>query len=88
MPIKLGLEIHNYLDLPQICLVGDVLFKNYVGRTDLPGGDYLTLIRSIHEQLFLLDDQVTLYPGHGAKTTIGIEKQHNPFCKVGGEVSE
>ena len=65
----------------QICLVGDVLFKNYIGRTDLPGGNYAVLLRSIHEQLFKLDDQVTVYPGHGANTTIGTEKRNNPFVR-------
>jgi hydroxyacylglutathione hydrolase len=75
-------HIALYSAAEQFCLVGDVLFKNYIGRTDLPGGDYEVLMHSIHEQLFLLNDQVTLYPGHGTKTTIGIEKANNPFCKV------
>ncbi|OJW70268.1 MAG: MBL fold hydrolase [Candidatus Amoebophilus sp. 36-38] len=72
-------HIALYCATNQICFVGDVLFKNYVGRTDLPGGDYDVLLKSIHEQLFKLDDQVTLYPGHGANTTIGVEKRNNPF---------
>jgi hydroxyacylglutathione hydrolase len=75
-------HIALYSPVDQLCLAGDVLFKNYVGRTDLPGGDYEVLMRSIHEQLFLLDDLVVIYPGHGAKTTIGIEKKNNPYCKV------
>lgn len=58
---------------------GDVLFYESIGRTDLPGGDYDTLIRSIRTQLFTLADDVMVYPGHGPKTTIGHEKMFNPF---------
>ena len=50
-----------------------------IGRTDLPGGDFDTLIRSIQNELFPLGDDVTVYPGHGPETNIGYEKQHNPF---------
>jgi glyoxylase-like metal-dependent hydrolase (beta-lactamase superfamily II) len=58
---------------------GDVLFQNSIGRTDLPGGNHDTLIRSIEEKLFVLDDQLIVYPGHGPATTIGHERLHNPF---------
>jgi hydroxyacylglutathione hydrolase len=58
---------------------GDVLFYQSIGRTDLPGGDHETLLRSIREQLFVLPDDVTVYPGHGRPTTIGYEKRNNPF---------
>ena len=58
---------------------GDALFNQSIGRTDLPGGDLKTLIRSIKERLFKLDDNTTVYPGHGPETTIGDEKLANPF---------
>ncbi len=60
-------------------LAGDVLFQGSIGRTDLPGGDYQTLIQSIHHQLLTLDDDYLVYPGHGDSTTIGIERKYNPF---------
>lgn len=58
---------------------GDVLFKASIGRTDLPGGNYEILINSIKTQLFVLPNEVKVYPGHGPMTTIGFEKQYNPF---------
>lgn len=58
---------------------GDVLFQNSIGRTDLPGGNHETLIRSIEEQLLVLEDHVVVYPGHGPATTIGHERLSNPF---------
>jgi len=60
---------------------GDVLFMNSIGRTDLPGGDTDTLLRSIREQLFPLGDDVNVYCGHGPDTTIGYEKRSNPFLR-------
>lgn len=58
---------------------GDVLFAGSIGRTDLPGGDHTTLINSINEHLLKLEDDVTVYSGHGPSTTIGKERQTNPF---------
>ena len=64
---------HNFV------IAGDVLFDGSIGRTDLPGGDFDTLISSIKTRLFPLGDQVMIYPGHGAATTIGQERLTNPF---------
>jgi len=60
---------------------GDVLFRGSIGRTDLPGGDHATLLRSIRERLWPLPDETVVYPGHGEPTTIGWERAHNPFLK-------
>lgn len=65
----------------QFVIGGDVLFKGSIGRTDLPGGDYATLERSIRTQLYPLPDEVVVYPGHGEPTTIGYEKRNNPFVR-------
>ena len=68
-----------YFDRYKKCFSGDVIFKNSIGRTDLPGGNYETLINSIKNELFLLDDNVQIYPGHGPITNIYDEKHLNPF---------
>jgi hydroxyacylglutathione hydrolase len=71
-----------YHENEKVLIGGDVLFYNSIGRTDLPGGDFPTLINSIQKTLFSLPDDVTVYPGHGPATTIGLEKRTNPYCKV------
>jgi hydroxyacylglutathione hydrolase len=60
-------------------LTGDALFNQSIGRTDLPGGDFDTLVHSITGRLFSLDDKTIVYPGHGPETSIGDEKLANPF---------
>ena len=64
------------------CLGGDVLFRQSVGRTDLPGGNPAQLMRSIQEQLYTLPPATVVYPGHGPETTVGHEMRHNPFCRA------
>lgn len=63
--------------------VGDVLFSGSIGRTDLPGGDYDSLVEGVRERLFSLDDETVVHPGHGPDTTIGRERQMNPFVGDG-----
>ena len=60
---------------------GDVLFYESIGRTDLPGGDHQTLLKSIRTQLFVLPNETVVYPGHGPSTKIGYEKMFNPFMQ-------
>ena len=62
-----------------ILFSGDTLFKDSVGRTDLPGGNHVELIESIKNKLFMLDDNIKVYPGHGEATTIEYEKNNNPY---------
>jgi hydroxyacylglutathione hydrolase len=63
----------------QYCFAGDTLFAGSIGRTDLPGGDYHTLIQSIKTRLIPLGDDVKVLPGHGPATTMGNERRYNPF---------
>jgi glyoxylase-like metal-dependent hydrolase (beta-lactamase superfamily II) len=63
----------------RLALVGDVLFRGSVGRTDFPRGDFATLVRSIRQRLFPLGDDVTFIPGHGPLSTFGAERRGNPF---------
>ena len=70
-----------YLPDQTLLLAGDTLFAGSVGRTDLPGGDTRKLLTSIHERLLTLPDEVTVIPGHGSRTTIGAERDSNPFLQ-------
>lgn len=63
----------------KLCFAGDSLFAGSIGRTDLPGGDYHTLISSIKTKLLPLGDDVKVLPGHGPATTVGAERRYNPF---------
>ncbi|MCI8615300.1 MAG: MBL fold metallo-hydrolase [Lachnospiraceae bacterium] len=68
-----------YFEDDKILISGDTLFQESVGRTDLPTGSMSTLVRSVKEKLMPLPEDVRVYPGHGEATTIGYEKQYNPF---------
>ncbi len=68
-----------YIPTEQLLLAGDTLFAGGVGRTDLPGGNSNKLITSIRERLLPLPDATLVVPGHGPTTTIGVEREHNPF---------
>lgn len=72
-------EFCLYLEKEKILISGDVLFKASIGRTDLWGGDYNTLIQSIKTKLLNLPFDVKVFPGHGEETTIGYEEKFNPF---------
>ncbi len=73
-------SITFYFENYKIMFVGDFIFKNSIGRVDLPTGNYQEMIESI-EKIKKYDDDITLYPGHGEATTLGHEKKHNPYLK-------
>lgn len=75
-------SVSLYHEVGGFVISGDVLFNGSIGRTDLPGADYATLINSIQTQLFTLPDDTKVYSGHGLLTTIGFEKMNNPFVKL------
>jgi hydroxyacylglutathione hydrolase len=72
-------SISFYNEKDGFVISGDVLFRNSVGRSDLPGGNHEELIKSIKEKLMPLPDETTVYSGHGQPTTIGFEKRNNPY---------
>ncbi len=65
----------------KFAIVGDTLFSGSIGRTDLPGGDFEQLAESIRRELYGLDADCVCFPGHGPPTTVGQERQHNPFVR-------
>jgi glyoxylase-like metal-dependent hydrolase (beta-lactamase superfamily II) len=65
----------------KLLLAGDTLFQRSIGRTDLPGGSLPTILRSIHDKLMRLPDDLVVFPGHGSTTTIGEEREENPFLR-------
>ncbi len=68
-----------YSDKDSVLISGDVLFRESIGRTDLPGGNHQELLANISERILTLPDNTVVYPGHMSSTTIGYEKMHNPF---------
>jgi glyoxylase-like metal-dependent hydrolase (beta-lactamase superfamily II) len=68
-----------YCPAAKVAFCGDIIFRGSIGRTDLPGGDYNTLIESIRAQILTLPDDVRLLSGHGPETTVGVERAYNPF---------
>jgi hydroxyacylglutathione hydrolase len=70
-----------YFPLEKKIIAGDTLFAGSIGRTDLPGGSYEKIIDSLHEKLLSLPDETVVVPGHGPLTTIGEERESNPFLK-------
>jgi hydroxyacylglutathione hydrolase len=69
---------------PAVVFGGDVLFRQGIGRTDIPNGNGPLLLRGIREKMFALPDDAIVYPGHGPTTTIGHEKRFNPFVGASG----
>jgi len=92
--LMLGSEIVRIIHTPghtpgSICLLvskylisGDTLFEQSIGRTDFPTGSHAAIIKSIREKLFVLPDDVLVFPGHGPTTSIGLEKANNPFVRL------
>jgi hydroxyacylglutathione hydrolase len=74
---KGGICIH----VEDALFTGDTLFRNSIGRTDLPGGSMTAITTAIREKLFSLPDETVVYPGHGPSSTIGHEKKHNPYFR-------
>lgn len=74
-------SISLYAPTENKLIAGDTLFRDSIGRTDLPGGDGRQILRSIHEKLLPLPEETIVIPGHGANTTIGREKRMNPFLQ-------
>lgn len=71
-----------YVQSDGVCFCGDLIFRDSVGRTDLPGGDWDTLVKSVREQIFTLPDETRLLSGHGPETTVKNERQFNPYVGI------
>jgi hydroxyacylglutathione hydrolase len=72
-----------YFPTERLLIAGDTLFAGSIGRTDLPGGSFEKIMRSLHNQVLALPDETVVIPGHGPKTTVGDEREGNPFLKAG-----
>ena len=70
-----------YFEEAGFLISGDTLFEESIGRTDFPTSSYSELIHAVKEKIFVLPDEVKIFPGHGDSTTVGHEKQYNPFCQ-------
>jgi glyoxylase-like metal-dependent hydrolase (beta-lactamase superfamily II) len=68
-----------YFPAEKLLVAGDTLFARSIGRTDLPGGSFEKIMRSLHDRVMTLPDDTVVIPGHGTRTTIGEEKEENPF---------
>jgi len=68
-----------YCEALKVAFTGDAIFRESIGRTDFPGGDYSLLLKSIREQVFTLPDETTLLPGHGPESSVAHEKRFNPY---------
>lgn len=80
-PVTLTGDFSSGETVSSVVIAGDALFQGSIGRTDLPGGDFQTLLTSIRNALFSLPDNTMVLSGHGPNTTIGVEKRVNPFLK-------
>lgn len=70
-----------YDEKDELLISGDTIFLESIGRTDLPGGDFPTLAKSIKEKIYALPPETVIYPGHGNKTSVGFESEFNPYVK-------
>lgn len=70
-----------YIAELKMAVVGDAIFRESIGRTDFPGSDHALLLKNIREQIYTLPDDTILLPGHGPSTTVGHEKEHNPYVR-------
>ena len=70
---------HGQAEISQLMFSGDLLFAGSIGRTDLPGGDHPTMLRSLRDKVLTLPDDIVVLPGHGEQTSIGRERATNPY---------